>query len=206
MRHATRTLKTLTEAETKAILDATSRSGDDLRDHMILAVALGTGLRVSELVALNVGDVRSGKGAKGLWTLRAETTKGGKGGTTSLPERLRRKVSRLIKWKADRGEPLNSDAPLFLSRGGGRDGKKRGGRMSVRTAQHIFSTWQLRCGFDRRVNFHALRHTYCTNLWRLTRDILLVMQGARHSSPSTSAIYTHPTSEDVLQAVQNLPC
>jgi len=206
MRHASRQPTTLTEAETTALLQATARAESDLRDHLLLSIALGTGLRVNELVSLNVGDVRNGKGAKGVWTLRPHTTKGGVGGEVALPDRLRRKVSRYIKWKAERGECLDPDAPLFTSRGGGRNGKGGGGRLSARTAQHLFAAWQQRCGFDRRLNFHALRHTFCTNLWRGTGDLRLVQQAARHASPSTTAIYTHASTEDVLRAVQDLPC
>ena len=206
MRHVRRQPKTLTDAEVTALLQATARAEDDLRDHMILAIALGTGLRLSEIVALDVGDVRNGKGAKGIWTLRPETTKGDVGGDIALPDRLRRKVSAFLRWKADREEPLDDDSPLFVSRGGGPGGKAGGGRLSDRAAQHIFKVWQVRCGFDRRLNFHALRHTFCSALWRSTGDLRLVQQAARHANPGTTSIYTHPTAEDVLRAVQEIPC
>ena len=147
MRHPARTPLTLTAAEIKALLDGSSRADDDLRDHLLFSVALGTGLRVSEITALDVRDVANGKGAKGVWTLRAECTKGGRGGTIALPDKLRRKVSRFLKWKVEHGEPVTPDAPLFVSRGGGRAGKAGGGRLSVRAVQHLFETWQRRCGF-----------------------------------------------------------
>lgn len=50
-------------------------------------------------------------------------------------------------------------APLFCSRGGGRSRSKSGSRMSKRTAQAIFTSWQQRLGFDRTCNFHMLRHS-----------------------------------------------
>ena len=206
MRHTQRAPTTLTDAEARALLDATGRADDDFRDHLLVSVALGTGLRVSEVVGLNVGDVRNGKGAKGLWTLRPEATKGNVGGTVALPDKLRRKVSRLLAWKGERGEPLDDNSPLFVSRGGGRGGQAGGGRLSVRSAQHLFSAWQVRCGFDRRVHFHCLRHTFASNLWRLTGDLRLTQQACRHASAQTTSIYTHPTDEDVLRAVQRLPC
>ncbi|MCH6553047.1 MAG: amidohydrolase family protein [Acidobacteria bacterium] len=59
--------------EAARLLAARDRPGDDLddyRDHLLFALDLGTGLRVSELVALNVADVRNGKGAKGVIALR----------------------------------------------------------------------------------------------------------------------------------------
>ncbi len=206
MRHLSSTPMTLTAAEIKALLDGSSRADDDLRDHLLFSVALGTGLRVSEITALDVRDVANGKGAKGVWTLRAECTKGGKGGTIALPDRLRRKVSRLLNWKVEHGEPVTPDAPLFVSRGGGRAGKAGGGRLSVRAVQHLFETWQRRCGFDRRLRFHALRHSFATNLWRLSRDLRLVQAACQHASSSTTSIYAHPVVDDVLVSVQQLPC
>ncbi len=206
MKHTNRTPTTLTEAEVSALLAATSRSEADLRDHLILAIALGTGLRLSEIVSLNISDVKNGKGAKGVWELRPETTKGNKPGTIGLPDRLRRKVSAYLRWKADRGESVEPEAPLFQSRGGGKNGKAGGGQISGRTVQHLFKVWQQRCGFDRTLTFHSLRHTFCTSLWRSSGDLRLVQQAARHSSPSTTSIYTHPSLSDVLTAVQDIPC
>lgn len=206
MRHARRPPTTLTDAETAMLLQATARAEHDQRDHILLSIAVGTGLRVSEIVSLNVGDVRNGKGAKGVWALRPETTKGNVGGTVALPDRLRRKVSRYLRWKQEQGELLEGEAPLFVSRGGGRGGATGGGRLSVRATQALFARWQARCGFDRRVNFHSLRHTFCSNLWRATGDLRLVQQAARHADPGTTSRYTHATVEDVLRAVQDVPC
>jgi integrase/recombinase XerC len=206
MRHAQRAPTTLTDAEVRALLDATSRADDDIRDHLIVSIALGTGLRVFEITSLNISDVRNGKGAKGIWTLRPEGTKGHVGGTVALPDKLRRKVSAFLAWKGEHGEPLDDESPLFVSRGGGRAGRTGGDRLSVRAVQHMFTIWQQRCGFDRQVHFHCLRHTYCSNLWRATGDLRLVQQAARHASPQTTSIYTHPTDEDVLRSVQRLPC
>jgi integrase len=62
VRHVSLAPKTLTLEEQTKLLRETARSVDDLRDHMLFAMALGSGLRVGELVALDVGDVRNGKG------------------------------------------------------------------------------------------------------------------------------------------------
>jgi site-specific recombinase XerC len=206
VRHTNPIPKTLTAEEQIKLLRETARAEDDLRDHMIFALALGTGLRVSELVALNVGDVKNGKGAKGLIELRPETTKGGRGGAIALPERLRRKVSRFLGWKAERGERLDQNAPLFCSRGGGRSAAHAGSRISVRTAQAAFTSWQERLGFDRHVTFHQLRHSFATNLWRQTGDLRLTQLACRHSSPTVTSIYAVPSTQDLVDAVQELPC
>ena len=57
---------TLTKAEQLAILRITEKHP---RDHTIFSLALGTGLRLGEIVGLNVGDVYNGNGHVGLWLL-----------------------------------------------------------------------------------------------------------------------------------------
>jgi site-specific recombinase XerD len=100
------TPKTLTDPEVHALLVATGRAERDLRNHVLLLVAVSTGLRVSELVALDVGDVKSGKGVKTVVELRAETTKGKRAGEIVLAERVRRRLGKStsteypIRWKS----------------------------------------------------------------------------------------------------------
>jgi integrase len=120
--------KVLTDDEVRRVLAATGRADDDLRDHVLLLVALTTGLRVSELVSLDVGDIKNGKGVKSIVTLRAHTTKGGKGGDIVLPEKVRRRLVVYLAWKERRGEALDDAAALFVSRGGGRAGATKGSR------------------------------------------------------------------------------
>ena len=198
------TPKTLTDAEVRTLLSVTGRAERDLRDHILLLLALNTGLRVSELTGLNVGDVRSSKGVRTIVPLRPETTKGHKEGAVTLPESTRRKLVTFLAWKEKCGEPTTDDAPLFVSRGGGRGGGKAGARVSVRTAEHLFATWQTRAGFDRHVHFHMLRHTYGTRLLRQTGNLRIVQEAMRHSSPATTSIYTHPSTEDLVQAAESL--
>ena len=70
----------------------------------------------------------------------------------------------------------------------------------------VFKRWQERAGFDRTFNFHALRHTACTNLYRASRDIRLTQRFARHKTITSTAIYTHPTDEDLIRSLQQLTC
>ena len=196
--------KTLSDSEVRDLLRATSRGDHDIRDHVLLLVALTTGLRVSELVALNVGDILGSKGVKTVVTLRPETTKGNRPGEIVIPERTRRKLVKFLAWKKKRGEPVDHGAPLFCSRGGGRSKSTKGARLSVRSAQSLFSIWQQRAGFERTVNFHVLRHTYASTMLRKTKNLRLVQVCCRHASPSTTALYTHPTSTELVAAAESL--
>jgi len=187
---------TLTADEQRRLLEVTA-SEHAFRDHLILAVALGTGLRLHELLALDVGDIAFPDGTPRL-RVRLRVAKGGRTGDIFLPRRLQTKLRRFQIWKRRGGESLAADAPLFASR----DGR----RLSKRRAQQIFATWQRRAGLDQHHTFHRLRHTSVHAVYRATRDLLLTQRFARHSSLLVTAVYLHPTDDDLARSIQNIRC
>src|SRR2546428_11280043 len=105
--------QTLTQGEQKAILRATNRN---LRDHLIYSLALGTGLRLAEIVGLNVGDVYTPDGRpRNRVRLRAEIAKGGRAGDVFLPDTLVRKLKRFWTCKRRRRESRGPEDPLFCA-------------------------------------------------------------------------------------------
>ena len=174
----------------------TAADPEAFRDHMLLAVTLGTGLRLHEILALNVGDVaRDGKPRS---RVRLKVAKGGRTGDIFLPRRLQTKLRRFLVWKARGGESLEPDAPLFIS--------NLGRRLSKRRAQQVFANWQERAGLDQRHTFHQLRHSAVNGVYRETKDILLTQRFARHSSLLVTSAYLHPTDEDLARSVQKIRC
>lgn len=193
--------RTLTELEQKLLLKATGEHRDGFRDHVLISLALGTGLREHELLALDLGDVFDGEGrAKRRVVLRVFKRSAGEPAIQEivLPDLVRAKLEKLRVWKKRGGESLAPDAPLFVSR--------LGRRLSSRQVRHAFHLWQQRAGFERRLSFHALRHTACSTLYRRTKDIRLTQRFARHKSILTTSIYAHPSDEDLVRAVRELPC
>jgi len=193
--------RTLTEVEQAQLLKVTGEHARGFRDHVLFSVALGTGLREHELLALNVGDVADARRkVKRRVTLRVfkgcENASGSQ--EVVLPDNVVYKLGRFLKWKAKRGESLAAEAPLFVSR--------NSNRLSARQARDVFRIWQERAGLDRIHSFHALRHTACTNVYRRERDIRLVQLFARHANIATTTIYAQPSDEDLLRAVRELPC
>jgi len=177
--------QTLTHGEQKAILRATARS---LRDHLIYSLALGT------------GDVYTLDGRpKNRFRLRPEIAKGGRSGDVFLPDALVAKFRRFLRHKATRREGLQPEDPIFCSQGGRR-------RISPRRVQFAFRTWQVKAGFDRLYPFHALRHTAVTNVYRASRDLFLAQRFARHVSPLTTTVYTHPSDQELWANVRRLTC
>src|SRR2546428_12589829 len=103
--------QTLTYAEQKAILHATNRN---LRDHLIYSLALGTGLRLAEIVGLNVGDVYTSDGRpRNRLRIRPEIAKGGRTGDVFLPDALTGKLRKFWAHKARRREGIAPGDPLF---------------------------------------------------------------------------------------------
>jgi integrase/recombinase XerC len=188
--------QTLTQAEQRVILRAT-RSNP--RDHLIYSLALGTGLRLAEIVGLNVGDVYTPEGKpKNRVRLRPEIAKNGRAGDVFLPDALLVKFRRFWRHKAVRREGLRPEDPLFCS--------QSRTRISPRRVQFAFRTWQVKAGFDRLYPLHALRHTAVTNVYRRSRDLFLAQRFARHVSPLTTTIYTHPSDQELWASIRRLNC
>ncbi len=187
---------TLTQREQRAILRATRRN---LRDHPIYSLALGTGLRLAEIVGLDVGDVYTPDGRpKNRIRLRPEIAKSGRAGDVFLPDALLVKFRKFWRYKATRREGLRSEDPLFCN--------QSRTRISPRRVQFAFRTWQVRAGFDRLYPFHALRHTAVTNVYRASRDLFLAQRFARHVSPLTTTVYTHPSDDELFSRIRDLSC
>src|SRR5881396_344654 len=188
--------QTLTHGEQKALLRATARN---LRDHLIYSLALGTGLRLAEIVGLNVGDVYTPEGKpRNRIRLRPEITKNGRAGDVFLPDSLLVKFRKFWRHKAMKREGLRLEDPLFCN--------QSRTRISPRRVQFAFRTWQVKAGFDRLYPFHALRHTAVTNVYRASRDLFLAQRFARHASPLTTTIYTHPSDQEMWEKVRGLTC
>jgi integrase len=187
---------TLTADEQALILRATATNP---RDHVIFSMALGTGLRLGELVGLNVGDVFATDGTPRVRVrIRPEIAKRGRAGDVFIPDRLVAKLRRFWKSKKSRGESLDPAAPLLCNQ------SRR--RVSKRRVQFAWRSWQKRAGFDRLYPLHALRHTSVTNVYRRTRDLFLAQRFARHASPLTTVVYTHPSDQEMAERLRGVVC
>src|SRR6266852_459653 len=164
---------TLSQEEQTSLLEAVAREGSR-RDLALLTLALGTGLRLRELVGLNVGDVAT-KSGEVAWKVHLPKgiTKGRRGGRAFLPERVRAALADHLASKRVSGYSMALKAPLFQS--------SQTRRISTRRVQAIFVHWQRVAGFERPYHFHALRHTAITNVYRATKVLFLTQRSARES-------------------------
>jgi site-specific recombinase XerD len=148
-------------------------------------------------LGLNVGDVitRSGEVAWRI-DLPKGITKGRRGGVAFLSERVRLVLGEFLASKRVSEEPMTRKAPLFLS--------IQFRRLSLRRLQFIFADWQAVAGFERPYNFHTLRHTAITNVYRATKDLFLTQRFARHANPITTVAYTHASDEEMYEKIAGI--
>jgi integrase/recombinase XerD len=170
----------LTAEETDALLAAPDRSAwHGRRDHAMLLLAVQTGLRVSELTSLTIGDVSLGPGAH----VRCHG-KGRKDRATPLTSQ----TARVLKtWLAEIGP--RPDMPLFPTRSGGplsRDAVERlVGKYASATADICASIK------EKNVTPHTLRHTAAMSLLRAGVDTSVIALWLGHEDAETTQVYLH---------------
>ena len=157
-------------------------SGDDpltLRDRAILELFYSSGLRLAELVSLNLGDVDAADR-----TVRVV----GKGSKARVVPVGKQALAALRDWLAVRAELARSgELAIFVGR--------RGQRVSPRTVQRQVNEWAKRRGAPTGVHPHMLRHSFATHLLDAGADLRAVQELLGHASVSTTQIYTHTSVE-----------
>lgn len=151
--------------------------GDDwlsVRDRAMLELFYSSGLRLAELVSLDLGDIDF---ADALVTV---TGKGRK--TRSVPIG-RHAIQALQSWLQLRDDQASSDRALFLSR--------RGQRISPRTVQQRLRKYSLQQGLEQAVHPHMLRHSFASHLLESSGDLRAVQELLGHANISTTQVYTH---------------
>lgn len=191
--------RTLTEGEVTRLLRGTGQRRGAYRDHVLVALALGTGLRSAELVALDVGDVFNGRGrARSRVVLRTfkRCTDEPEPQEVFVRSALRHKLDRFRRMKCRDGQSVAQDAPLFVARGGG--------RLSTRALRKLWGVWKERLDLPVSLTFHSLRHTFCQRVYDASGDPLLVKRLARHKRIATSSRYAVASDERCAAAVEGL--
>ena len=179
--------RAITEEQQRRLLRMAERAS--ARDRAIVVVLLYTGLRLAELVALDVEDVRI-SARKGLLVVRS-----GKGDAyREVPlNALVRQV--LGEWLAERQQRVNEgERAVFVGRGGR--------RLSKRSVDDVVRGLGEDAGV--KLSAHLLRHTFLTWMVRQGSDLVLVAELAGHRRLETTRRYSLPSDVDRLLAVENL--
>jgi len=168
-----------------AIVEAPSgRTPAGLRDRAALELLYGAGLRVSELVGLDLADVSSD-------SVRVR----GKGNKERMVPMVSKARAALDAYLARRSELRPSGGALFLNR--------RGGRLTARSVARELDKYALIAGARRHVHPHAMRHSFATHLLDMGADLRGIQELLGHASLSTTQRYTHVSSERLLQIYED---
>ena len=160
-------------------------SPEGQRDWVILEILYATGLRVTELVSLNLDDVNTtegyvrtlGKGGKERMTyLHTEAT-------FALKSYLKKSRTKLAKSKKEKA--------IFLNR--------RGERLTRQWVWAIMKSSAKRANIDQKITPHVLRHSFATHLLQGGAPLRYVQELLGHASITTTQIYTHLTNDHLRE-------
>ncbi len=175
--------------EIKALLAAPNlATAVGLRDRAVMETLYASGMRVGELVGMDLDSVDFANGVALVFG------KGSKERYVPLGEY----AMHSIKMYIERGRPqlvtAQSGQALFLN--------SRGGRLSDRSIRRFIDKYMQQTSQSQKISPHVLRHTFATHMLEAGADLRTVQELLGHSNISTTQIYTHVT-RDHLQSVYN---
>ena len=178
--------KFMTEEQIIKLLQ-TPRDTDILgaRDKAMLECMYSTGIRVSELVGLNMEDVDF---AGSVIRVR------GKGRKERLSPMGQTAIAAIQKYLAMRGGMVKDalpTGPMFVN--------KHGQRLSTRSVRRKLDKYLIEAGLDPDISPHTLRHSFATHMLNHGADLRSVQELLGHQSLSTTQIYTHLTTTHIKQ-------
>ena len=156
------------------------------RDRAILETLYSSGLRVSELVSLNLSDV----------DFLGETLhirgKGKKERISPIGSTALQAIQRYLSFRdADPRKENFDQQALFIN--------KHGQRLSTRSVRRKLDKYLLQVGMDPRISPHTLRHSFATHMLNNGADLRVVQELLGHQSLSTTQVYTHLTTNKMKQ-------
>ncbi|MCB9798963.1 site-specific integrase [Candidatus Nomurabacteria bacterium] len=169
-KHSSKLPIVLSKPEIERLLGANTNK----KHQLILSLAYGAGLRISEVISLRVQDLDFDTSS-----IHIKQAKGKKDRITLLPEKLRSDLQYL-------SQQLSPSDALFQS--------QRGGKLSTRTLQKIFEDSKAKAQIAKPATFHSLRHSFATHLLENGVDVRYVQELLGHANIRTTQIYTKVTT------------
>lgn len=170
----------LSRSEITKILESLKNA----KHKLLLSLAYGAGLRVSEVVVLKVQDLDFEE-----LTVHIKQAKGQKDRISVIPTSLIDGLKNLIAGK-------DKNDLVFAS--------ERGGKLTTRTAQKVFENALRDSGIKKDATFHSLRHSFATHLLENGTDVRFVQELLGHQNIRTTQIYTHVTNPKLKNIISPL--
>lgn len=169
---------------TKFLEAANDSSPQGIRDRAILETLFSTGLRIAELVALNVDQFNNTKDKKDLEL--GIIGKGSTPRTVYFSDRALSWIKKYLETRKDKEKPLFTH---FNSR------KDADSRLTARSIERIVKKYAILAGVPVFTTPHTLRHSYATDLLTQGVDLRTIQEFLGHKSIVTTQIYTHVTNK-----------
>ncbi|MBT3630004.1 MAG: phage integrase family protein [Candidatus Marinimicrobia bacterium] len=181
-------VKALRKTLEAAVIIAKSKAHQGaVRDQCIIELALGTGLRVSEIAALKVDDIDLKRGGN---VLIVRHGKGNKLRQVKFSSTLKTLIQDYLDYRASDSEYL------FPS--------QRQDHMFPTAIQKVFKKWAGRAGLPSRFSIHSCRHFYATALLKVSKNLRLTQVQLGHSNPQTTTVYAQALEQEITEAVEKL--
>jgi integrase/recombinase XerD len=165
-----------------------ARTADGLRDRAVLETLYGAGLRVSELVGLDVDDVDLEEGSVRV------LGKGSKERDVPLGRYARDAIAAYLSLARPEMVSARSRSALFLNR--------RGGRLTRQSVAKVLERHAEAAGVRAHVSPHVLRHSFATHLLEGGADVRVVQELLGHASVATTQVYTLVTREHLREVYE----
>ena len=181
-------LKLKKVASNLAIIAQTKGNQIAVRNLCIIEVALGSGLRVSEMANLKLEDLHF---RKGQHSITVRNGKGNRSRVVAINNRLKSSIQKYLDYR------LTNSPYLFYS--------ERGNKMTRHGISKVFKKLVNIAGISNQYSIHSLRHTYATNLYKASGyNLRLVQKQLGHANITTTTVYSDVISKDLEDAVENL--
>ncbi len=165
------------EAVQRLLASGESETPVEVRDRAMFELLYSSGLRMAELVGLNLGDGR-------LDLVGGEVTVTGKGSktrTVPVGARARESIERWIALRAQIASP--EEKALFVG--------ARGRRIAQGAVNSRLKAWARNRGLDTSLHPHMLRHSFASHVLQSSQDLRAVQEMLGHASIATTQVYTH---------------
>lgn len=170
----------LTASEIRTLIESPDTSTPyGLRDRALLELLYASGLRVSEIVSLDIKNVDLS-----MRQIRVRG-KGSKERMTLMGEPAARALEAYLKFGRPKLQGRRKTEALFLNR--------YGGRIVERRVQYLLKAYAAQAGLGDRIHPHMLRHTFATHMLDGGADLRVVQELLGHASLSSTQVYTHVT-------------
>lgn len=178
----------------KLLLSPTPNTILGLRDRAILESLFSTGMRVGELVSLNIEQIPK----KILYTNRTavlELPITGKGGYMRTVYFSRRALDSLTSYL----EKRNDDEKALFIHFSNKNKKRKGKRLTIRSIERIIKKYVKIAGLPIDTTPHTLRHSYATDLLANGVDLRVIQEFLGHQNIATTQVYTHITNKQLRE-------